>query len=840
MAAVDAPPRAVEDDAGATTLTWAEATMLELERSLSHEGRAALAFEGRSGLASLRSTLKALGAFESLRSRVDRAADALDRGVPLERASSARSSRPSRHGSPVKRMNSAPRLGRGRSSSDAGRRAPLEVPGATPVDDGAEPAPATPRPPSAGLEALSRSLSMTPGDSAARDPPPVAGEVRPTPRGDAGDSTSGPLLFSWGRASLLNDEEDGKNAGPLRPVERFASRRTRVVACATSGRHALAVDDEGCVYASGANEALQCDANRPEHVPRAVRVESLPVGARVVAVACGAAHSACVTSSGRVLCWGGDDRGQVSGGGNPARGGAPLPPRPVGGALQRCVVAAVACGDAVTVALTSRFEVFTWGAREACGVGLAGDGAAAASSCRRVDALVGVPVVGVDCGGGHCVAVTATGEAWAWGRDEHRQCGVVGPLEDVDGDAVLVPGRCAVPPDFRVDRCCAGRAHTLFLTRQGRVLGCGRNHAGQLGLNDKRDQPEPVPCFASLGGAAVVVAVAAGDAHSLAALSSGGLRAFGADRAGACSGGFSQLSKEEHVVPLPEHRHAFHVVAGGDASLALARASDGPPPAGAVAPKGGRPFWADGATDLTKDGRKASRVDSFLASAASARPIGGDEAAACGAEAAAVCFVDAGDVSFDAASLEASAKRDAALDRLADVLSWPSLLAASFVAEDAPRRDDFYDDDDDDDDGDTRFDDVRFDARAFERCFAPLDAVCAAARSGGRGGRAPGREDAVRRKLALAIMAGATRLASAQRDARSPDAARCCVALAAAAATVRAGKESEIPNFKGSYLGRFPLVSADFWTSDHLSERSRSMDACPGTRVRGTLMLKRT
>ena len=43
--------------------------------------------------------------------------------------------------------------------------------------------------------------------------------------------------------------------------------------------------------------------------------------------------------------------------------------------------------------------------------------------------------------------------------------------------------------------------------------------------------------------------------------------------------------------------------------------------------------------------------------------------------------------------------------------------------------------------------------------------------------------------------------------------------------TRRAGKECEIPNFKGSYLGRFPLVLADFWTSDHLSERSRSVDA---------------
>ena len=55
----------------------------------------------------------------------------------------------------------------------------------------------------------------------------------------------------------------------------------------------------------------------------------------------------------------------------------------------------------------------------------------------------------------------------------------------------------------------------------------------------------------------------------------------------------------------------------------------------------------------------------------------------------------------------------------------------------------------------------------------------------------------------------------------------------------RAGQESEIPNFKASYLGRFPLVSADFWTSDHLLDWSRSVDAFSGTRARGTLTLKR-
>jgi len=52
------------------------------------------------------------------------------------------------------------------------------------------------------------------------------------------------------------------------------------------------------------------------------------------------------------------------------------------------------------------------------------------------------------------------------------------------------------------------------------------------------------------------------------------------------------------------------------------------------------------------------------------------------------------------------------------------------------------------------------------------------------------------------------------------------------AAGARAAKESELPDFKGSYLGRFPLVSADFWTSDHLSERSRSVDAFFSERAR--------
>ena len=62
------------------------------------------------------------------------------------------------------------------------------------------------------------------------------------------------------------------------------------------------------------------------------------------------------------------------------------------------------------------------------------------------------------------------------------------------------------------------------------------------------------------------------------------------------------------------------------------------------------------------------------------------------------------------------------------------------------------------------------------------------------------------------------------------------LSMMARAGALRGGK---IPDFRGASLGRFPLVSADFWTSDRLSDRSRRVDAFSGTRARGTLTLKR-
>ena len=93
-------------------------------------------------------------------------------------------------------------------------------------------------------------------------------------------------------------------------------------------------------------------------------------------------------------------------------------------------------------------------------------------------------------------------------------------------------------------------------------------------------------------------------------------------------------------------------------------------------------------------------------------------------------------------------------------------------------------------------------------------------------------QEALKLPLALAWLSGrgtplaAQRRTLAETYGRPREMAVLLVpALCFAAQNVlfRAGKGCGIPNFKGSYLGRFPLASADSWTSDHRSERFRSV-----------------
>lgn len=81
---------------------------------------------------------------------------------------------------------------------------------------------------------------------------------------------------------------------------------------------------------------------------------------------------------------------------------------------------------------------------------------------RRIAALKGVNVVQAACGGWHCLAVSNTGQAYAWGGNEYGQCGVAQGRRDVPE-----PTPCL--PQHKVQQVAAGGMHTCAVTESGRV-----------------------------------------------------------------------------------------------------------------------------------------------------------------------------------------------------------------------------------------------------------------------------------------------------------------------------------------------------------------------------------
>lgn len=170
---------------------------------------------------------------------------------------------------------------------------------------------------------------------------------------------------------------------------------------------------------------------------------------RVVQVACGAQHSAAVTSYGDLFTWGRGIEGQL---GHASRH---LPPE---------------LNDAIT------------------GVQLRPKPVPAFLATKKRQR----PVAGVSCGANFTVVVTRAGAVWAFGGGTMGQLGI-GRLTSAGVPKVVMPS-CTVTEEPFVE-VAAGWAHALARTSGGRVFSWGFNALGSLGLGDHRTRfsPEVVP-----------------------------------------------------------------------------------------------------------------------------------------------------------------------------------------------------------------------------------------------------------------------------------------------------------------------------------------------------------
>ena len=285
----------------------------------------------------------------------------------------------------------------------------------------------------------------------------------------------------------------------------------RAVSVAAAANHNLAITASGSVWSwgYGAWGRLGHGDQQQQLLPK--KVEAF-ADQRVVAVSAGDDHSLGITADGAVRSWGYGVYGKLGHGDEQAQ----LLPKKIEAFAGRRVIA-VSPGSSHSLALTADGAVWSWGYGF---FGMLGHGDEQQQLLpKKVEALAGQRVVAVSAGAHHSLAITANGAVWSWGS------GAYGKLGHGDHQRQLLPKKIEAFAGQRVVAVSAGAHHSFAITADGSVWSWGHGGGGRLGHGDQQDQllPKKIEAFAGQR----VVAVSAGDGHSLATTADGVVWSWG-------------------------------------------------------------------------------------------------------------------------------------------------------------------------------------------------------------------------------------------------------------------------------------------------------------------------
>ncbi|XP_023218340.1 E3 ubiquitin-protein ligase HERC2-like isoform X1 [Centruroides sculpturatus] len=269
----------------------------------------------------------------------------------------------------------------------------------------------------------------------------------------------------------------------------------------SGGKHCLALSSEGEVYSWGEGDDGKLGHGNKSSCERPRIIESLR-GKEVADIACGGAHSACITSSGELYTWGKGRYGRLGHGDSEDQ----LRPKLVE-ALANFAVVDVACGsgDAQTLCITDDDCVWSWGDGDYGKLGRGGS-----DGCKvplKIDALQGMGVIKVECGSQFSVALTASGSVFTWGKGDYHRLG-----HGTD-DHVRRPRKVATLQGKKVISIAVGSLHCVACTDNGEVYTWGDNDEGQLGDGTTNAIQRP-RLVSSLQGKKIN-RVACGSAHTI-------------------------------------------------------------------------------------------------------------------------------------------------------------------------------------------------------------------------------------------------------------------------------------------------------------------------------------
>ena len=204
---------------------------------------------------------------------------------------------------------------------------------------------------------------------------------------------------------------------------------------------------------------------------------------KVVAVDAGGEHTCALLNSGDVKCWGRSNFGQLGQGNTNIIGDAEHPAS-VGVVALGAKAVDVQAGDLHSCALLESGEVMCWGSG---GDGRLGYGNTDAIGDDELPWAAGVvntggSVVALDVGYAQTCVILESGYATCWGNNGNRQLGVNNSQSIGDDET---PGSVGViNAGDTLSDIVTGGSHSCALRDDEELVCWGRNHEGQLGIDN--------------------------------------------------------------------------------------------------------------------------------------------------------------------------------------------------------------------------------------------------------------------------------------------------------------------------------------------------------------------
>jgi len=309
--------------------------------------------------------------------------------------------------------------------------------------------------------------------------------------------------------------------------------------------NAAAITSDGGLYVWGDGYSGQIGNDSTTDCPT-----PLCVLENAFSVSVGMNHTAAVTSGGNLYTWGNGMNGQLGLGALQTR---TVPAR----VYWISNVVSVTAGFSLTAAITENRSLYMWGINSNGEVGIGVTSLAVSTPQKVLENVKMVDIGWASTGSNHTVALTYTGDLYAWGDNSRGQVG--------NGTTVDQKFPYLVLRD--VAYAYAGNEYTAAITDSGDLYLWGYNKYGQLGNGDSVNQLKPVKILSD------IQSVALGNRHSAAITTDGDLYTWGFNS-------FGQVGNNTNTTqytPVKVLEDATQVCLGQYNTAAIAITDDGTP-----------------------------------------------------------------------------------------------------------------------------------------------------------------------------------------------------------------------------------------------------------------------